>query len=101
MSRLLAGSLSLLLSLLAHTLLLSLTFGGQEPGLPRFGFPWQDRRGEVPDLHIVLAPAEAPPVEPVVAARPPPREATAVAILPAAKPVAQAKPAADYHPHLQ
>lgn len=50
-------SLGLLLSLLIHALLLSVTFGGEETGLPGFGFPWQDRRGEVPSLRLVLEPA--------------------------------------------
>ena len=53
-------ALALLLSLLLHTLLLSLTFGGQELGLPGFGFPWQERRIEVPELRVVLMPAPAP-----------------------------------------
>lgn len=41
-------ALALLFSLLIHTLLLGLTFGGQELGLPGFGLPWQDRRIEAP-----------------------------------------------------
>src|ERR1022692_1557098 len=55
---------ALLLSLLIHTLLLSLTFGGQ--GLWGFGFPWQDRRIEVPDLRVVLVPAQVTAAEPAV-----------------------------------
>ncbi|MGZ9014576.1 MAG: hypothetical protein ACXW2L_20195, partial [Burkholderiales bacterium] len=43
---------SLLLSLLIHGLLLSLTFGGQGVGLPGLGFPWQERRVEVPELRL-------------------------------------------------
>src|ERR1019366_1726810 len=58
---------ALLLSLLIHTLLFSLTFGGG--GLWGFGFPWQDRRIEVPDLRVVLVSAQVtaaePPVSPV------------------------------------
>ena len=54
----------LLLSGLVHALLLSLTFGGQTPGLPALGWPWQDRRIEVPDLRIVLLPAPAETVMP-------------------------------------
>ncbi len=50
-------SSSLLLSLLIHGLLLSLTFSGQGLGLPSLGFPWQDRRVEVPELRLVLVPA--------------------------------------------
>ena len=57
---------ALLLSLLIHTLLLSLTFGGQGLGLPGFGFPWQDRRIEVPDLRVVLLPAQVTAAEPAV-----------------------------------
>ena len=49
---------ALLLSLLFHTLLLSLTFGGQGLGLPGFGFPWRDRRIEVPDVRVVLVPTQ-------------------------------------------
>ncbi|MDP1686725.1 hypothetical protein, partial [Hydrogenophaga sp.] len=58
---------ALLLSLLFHALLLSLTFGGQGIGLPGLGFPWQDRRIEVPDLRIVLAPAQGLAPGPAIA----------------------------------
>ena len=58
---------ALLLSLLIHTLLLSLTFGGQG-WLPGFGFPWQDRRIEVPDLRVVVVPAQVTAAEPAVTA---------------------------------
>ena len=61
---------ALLLSLLIHTLLLSLTFGGQGLWLPGFGFPWQDRRIEAPDLRVVVVPPQ------VTAAEPPPSLAT-------------------------
>ena len=57
---------SLLLSLLIHGLLLSLTFGGQGLGLPGLGFPWQERRVEVPELRVVLVPAPITPAEPAV-----------------------------------
>jgi hypothetical protein len=57
---------SLLLSLLIHTLLLSLTFGGQGLGLPGFGFPWRDRRIEVPDLRVVLVPTDVTAAEPAI-----------------------------------
>ena len=50
-------TLALLLSLLIHTLLLSLTFGGQMLGLPGFSFPWRERRVEAPDLRVALVPA--------------------------------------------
>ncbi|TMH36628.1 MAG: TonB C-terminal domain-containing protein [Betaproteobacteria bacterium] len=78
-------TLALLLSLLIHTLLLSLIFDGQGLGLPGFGFPWQDRRIEVPDLHVVLVPAPVTATEPAAAA-------------PAAAIVAEAKPRAEAHP---
>ena len=56
---------ALLLSLLIHTLLWRLTFGGQ--GLwPGFGFPWQARRIEAPDLRVVVVPAQVTAVEPAV-----------------------------------
>jgi hypothetical protein len=59
-------ALALLFSLLIHALLLSLTFGGEELGLPGLVFPWRDRRIEVPDLRVVLVPAHVTPAEPVV-----------------------------------
>jgi TonB C terminal len=62
-------TLGVLLSLLFHTLLLSLLFGGQGSGLPGFGFPWQDRRTEVPDLRVDLAPAPVVAAEPLPSAR--------------------------------
>ena len=55
-------TLALLLSLLIHTLLLSLTFGGQGLWFPGFGFPWQERRIEAPDLRVVVVPAQVTPV---------------------------------------
>ena len=45
---------ALLLSLLIHAWLLSLTFGGQGLWLPGFGFPWQERRIEEADLRVVV-----------------------------------------------
>jgi len=47
-------ALALLLSLLFHALLLSLTFEGLGFGLPGFGFPWRERRIEATDLHVAL-----------------------------------------------
>src|SRR5664279_4726797 len=55
---------ALLLSLLIHALLLSLTFGGQGLGLPGFGFPWRERRIEAPDLRVVLVPAQVTAAKP-------------------------------------
>ena len=59
--------LALLLSALIHALLLGLTFGDQELGLPGFDFPWHDRRISVPELRVVLAPAPAPAPAPAQA----------------------------------
>jgi len=61
-------ALALLLSLLLHALLLSLTFGDQDMGLPGFGFPWRERRIEAPDLRVVLMPAPAKAAEPAARA---------------------------------
>ena len=58
----------LLLSLLIHALLLTLTFNGQGVGLPGFGFPWQDRRAEAADLRVTLSPVPAPAIEPLQSA---------------------------------
>jgi hypothetical protein len=55
-----------LLSLLAHSLLLSLTLGGDHLGLPGFAFPWLERRVAVPDLRLVLLPPPVANVAPSV-----------------------------------
>ena len=107
---------SLLLSLLIHGSLLSLTFGGQGLGLPGLGFPWQERRIEAPELRVVLVPAPVTAAEPAVIsvaapvqqasieppvaggraptppASPAPLRGRALKIVPAAKPKAEAKP---------
>ena len=57
---------ALLLSLLIHALLLSLIFGGHGFWLPGFGFPWRERRIEVPDLRVVVVPAQVTAAEPAV-----------------------------------
>ena len=62
-------TLALLLSLLIHSLLLSLTFGGHGLGFPGFGFLWQDRPIEMPDLRVVLIPAQVTAAEPLHDAR--------------------------------
>ena len=49
-----------LLSLLVHGLLFSLTLSGDGFGLPGFGFPWQQRRIETPDLRVGLVAAQIP-----------------------------------------
>jgi len=56
-------TLALLFSLLIHTVLLSLIFGGAG-WLPGFAFPWQDRRIAVPDLRVALVPAQVTAAEP-------------------------------------
>ena len=48
-------------SLLLHALLLGLQVGGDGGSLPGFSLPWQQRRGEVPDLRMVLLPPAAAP----------------------------------------
>jgi hypothetical protein len=63
-------NISLLLSLLFHALLLSLIFGGQEFGIPGFALPWQERRVEVPDLRVELAPAPVADPKPVIQSAP-------------------------------
>ena len=63
-------TLGLLISLLMHALLLSLTFGDDESGLPGLGFPWQDRRGEVPELRVVLEPAATTEPQPTTGESP-------------------------------
>ena len=45
--------IAVLLSVEFHALLLCLNFGGDEFGAPGFVFPWQDRRGEVPELRVI------------------------------------------------
>src|SRR5205823_8761730 len=65
---------ALLLSLLIHMVLLSLIFGGQGRWLPGLGFPWQDRRIEVPDLRVVVVPAQVAAAEPAVTPVPEPSQ---------------------------
>ncbi len=79
-------SLSLLLSLLAHALLLSLTFSGQGFGLPGFALPWQDRRIEVPDLRVVLAPATISDPKPARTSASPPSPLVLIEQTAAARP---------------
>ncbi|WP_239255878.1 hypothetical protein, partial [Candidatus Nitrotoga sp. M5] len=57
-------AVALLFSLLFHILLLSLTFGGKDFGLPGMGTPWQERRIAAPDLYVVLKPAKVAVAEP-------------------------------------
>ncbi len=104
---------ALLLSLLIHALLLSLTFGGEGLGLPGFGFPWRDRRIEAPGLIVALVPPQVTPAQPAIpsvaeplqqapveqpaASRPVPTPSASpaphgLAIVPSARPTAEAKP---------
>jgi len=71
-------ALALLLSLVLHALLLSLTFGGDEFGIPGLVFPWRDRRIEVPDLRIVLVPPPVAPAKPTVRAVAEPPQRTSI-----------------------
>ncbi len=111
---------ALLLSLLLHALLLGLSVGGEGAWIPRFGFPWLDRRIKVPDLRVLIVPEQviaaapaptqvAPPprparverlvaVEPALApsaSRAPAPQRTAAAIVPEAMPSAAARSTAD------
>lgn len=63
-------AVALFFSLLSHVLLFSLTFGGQEFGLPGFALPWQKRRVEVPELRIELAPSPRINLSPSVISNP-------------------------------
>ncbi|MDR7331237.1 TonB family protein [Roseateles asaccharophilus] len=62
---------ALLASLVAHGLLLSLSFG-QGTGLPGLEFPWQKRRTEVPELRVSLQPVPAAQQPAAMADAPPP-----------------------------
>ena len=55
------GSLAsaVLCSLLAHALLLSLAFSGDEFGLTGLDFAWRERRVDAADVRLVLVPAQA------------------------------------------
>jgi outer membrane biosynthesis protein TonB len=84
---------ALLLSLLIHALLLSLTFGGEGHWLPGFGFPWQDRRIEVPDLRVMVVPAQVTAAEsPVAEPMPQARDAQPAASVPALTPSVSSAP---------
>ncbi len=91
-------TVALLLSLLFHILLLSLTFGGQGSGLPGFSFPWKERRIEVPDLHVVLMPVQVAASMPAAALAEEPLQQTATELTVAAEPAL--KPAESTAPPL-
>jgi hypothetical protein len=54
-------STALLIAVLFHALLLSITFGGQTFGLPGFKLPWKERRLNANDLQVMLAPSPPRP----------------------------------------
>ena len=114
---------ALLLSLLIHALLLSLTFGGEGLGLPGFGFPWRERRIEAPDLRVLLVPAQVTAAQPdgalvkepslqastrqprpgglvltPSAASAPTPDRTALAVTPKTRPTTRARPTAEARP---
>jgi chemotaxis protein histidine kinase CheA len=70
----------LLLSLLAHALLLSISLGGQSLGMPGFTFFWETRRLRADGLHVRLA----PPLPPVPAPPAPVREPVSEVATPSA-----------------
>jgi outer membrane biosynthesis protein TonB len=82
--------IALLLSLLAHALLLRIFLGGQTFGLPGLDTLWNDRRAGADNLRIALAPAPAPVPTPVPEADPSP----APAFPPASPPASPPAPAA-------
>ena len=83
---------ALLLSLLAHTLLLSITLGGQSFGLPELSFPWQEKRLGANDLRILLAPAQpATAASTPAPAEMPPSEITKAVSTPAEQPESASK----------
>src|SRR5215468_9699577 len=88
---------ALLLSLLIHALLLSLTFGGEGLGLPRLAFPWQERRIEATRLNVTLAPPQATPAEPAIASVAEPLQRAPVEQPAASRPVPA--PSASPAPH--
>lgn len=53
-------STALLVAVLLHVLLLSITLGGQTFGLPGFKLPWKERRLGADDLQVMLAPLPTP-----------------------------------------
>jgi hypothetical protein len=101
-------STALLIAVLLHALLLSVTFGGQTFGLPGFKLPWKQRRLGADDLQVMLArlPSPKPPAEdanPVLALEDVPASGSAVSSLapsPIAMPLPNPKPAAASAPAL-
>ena len=51
-------STGLVLSVVIHALLLSLTFGSQGFGLPGLDLPWRERRFEADDMRLALMPVQ-------------------------------------------
>jgi TolA protein len=83
---------ALALSLLIHALILSLHFGLAGAGLPGFGWPWAERRVQVPPLTVLLAPA--PPPATVARAVEPPRRRRVTPPLPPAVAATESVPPA-------
>ncbi|MBA4262294.1 MAG: hypothetical protein C0443_09865, partial [Comamonadaceae bacterium] len=90
-------ALALLISLLAHTLLLSLSFGGAAFGLPGLSLPWAERRVTAPDLRVrlVATPGNltAPAPVPAPAAQPLPPVPVMAAVGPRSEPTPPPAPA--------
>jgi hypothetical protein len=92
-------STALLVAVLLHALLLSVTFGGQAFGLPGLKLPWKQRRLGAEDLQVILAPLPKPPAEeanPVLALEDLPAigsTMSAVSTSPIAAPLPNPKPA--------
>jgi hypothetical protein len=85
----------LLLSLLAHALLLSISLGGQSLGMPGFTFFWQARPPRADGLHIRLAPPlPAVPAPPTTVHERVSEGATPLAHLPPASKASALAPAA-------
>jgi outer membrane biosynthesis protein TonB len=100
-------STALLIAVLFHALLISVTFGGQVFGLPGFKLPWKERRLEANDLQVMLAPLPPRPESLAKEANPvlaPENVSTigstvsSVSTSPIATPLPQPKPAAASAP---
>jgi hypothetical protein len=72
------------MSLLAHALLLSISFGGQSFGMPGLTFPWEARRLRADELQVRLAPRLPAPAFPAPARQPVSAPATPLVHLPPA-----------------
>jgi TonB family protein len=99
-------STALLIAVLLHGLLLSVTLGGQTFGLPGFKLPWKERRLSADELQVMLAPLPrpTPPAEeanPVLALKDVSAIGSTVSSLstsPTSTPLPNPKPAAESAP---